>query len=63
LYVSGAPFVTVHEMVDGSPAVTVEGVAKADETAGGDTAPAVDCKKKTGERASNGAIPVHRKNR
>ena len=34
LYVSGVPSVTVHEMVDGSPADAVEGVAKADETVG-----------------------------
>ena len=39
LKVSGAPFVTVHVMVDGSPAVTAEGVANAEETTGGRNCP------------------------
>ena len=37
LKVIGAPFVTVHVMVDGSPAVTVDGVATAELTWGAET--------------------------
>ena len=37
LYVRGAPFVTVHEIVEESPAVTVDGVANAELTWGAGT--------------------------